>query len=92
MNSALKVGDELANKYHGSGLALAAVSLDGSRLIDFAYLRDIATDFDEEMSPAEAAVWISDEPRFQSFGEFFEIAGHSVMVFGMISCWEFVAL
>lgn len=92
MSNALRVGDDLANKYHGSGLALAAVSTDGARLIDFAYLRDIDADFDEEMSPAEAAVWISDEPRFQKYGEFFEVPGHSMMVFGMMSCWEFVPL
>lgn len=92
MLKALKVGDDLEKKYRGSGLALAAVSVDGETLIDFAYCRDIDADFDEEMSPAEAAVWVSDSPRFQAHGQFFEVPGHSVMAFGMISCWEFVQL
>ena len=88
----LKIPDALEAKYAGCGFALAAVSLDGKSLIDFRYCRDIDDSFDEDSSPDEAAARIANSERFKAFGEFFEVAGHSRMTFGMVSCWEFVEL
>lgn len=87
-----KVPDALEKKYAGSGFALAAISLDGSQLVDFRYCRDIDESFDESVSPLEAVEQIAENEHFKVAGEFYEVPGQTRMAFGMISCWEFVEL
>lgn len=83
MNNVFKVPDSLAEKYHGSGLALAASANGG--LVDIVYLSDIVGDFD----PDELAMVVEDE-RLGPNVRYLQSLG-SVHV-GMLSNWEFVEL
>lgn len=87
----IKIPDALTNKYHGAGLALAAITTD-KKLIDFAYCRDIDPDFDFDQTLDKVMEHISESPRFKEHGRFFEVPGTYEMAFGMMSCWEFVVL
>ncbi len=88
----IRIGGDLAHKYDGSGYVLAAVSLDGTRVIDLVYCRDLDPDFDDNAPLGVAARSIADNARCQAHGEFFDVQGYSSMAFGLISCWEFVPL
>ncbi len=87
-----KIPEALEAKYQGSGYALAAIRTDGSALIDFAYCREIDESFDKDCGLAATLAAVADNPRFRAQGEFFEVAGHSRMAFGMVSCGEFCEL
>ena len=81
-----KIPESLAEKYHGAGHALAAIT--GGEIIDFIYVRDVLTDHDDEdQDDLEAAI---NNPslgptvrKLQSLGE---------VSVGMCSCWEFTVL
>ncbi len=88
----IRIGDDLAHKYDGSGYVLAAVSVDGTRVIDFVYCRSLDPGFDDNAPLGVAARSSVDNVRFQAHGEFFEVPGHSTMAFGLVSCWEFIPL
>ena len=45
MPQVFKIGDTLASKYNGAGIALGAVT--GGELVGLVYLRDALPDFDE---------------------------------------------
>ena len=88
----IRITDDLAHKYDGSGYVLAAVSLDGTRVIDLVYCRDLDPDFDDNAPLGVAARSIAGNARCQAHGEFFDVPGLSTMMFGLISCWELVPL
>ena len=77
-----KVQDALANKYHGSGHALAAV-LNGE-LVDIIYLEDVLPNFDGNIKVA------IDSPALGPTVRSLQVLG-KVSV-GMLSSWEFVEL
>lgn len=74
-----KVPDSLADKYHGTGQAVAATV--GGQLVDFVYIEDALPDFE---GPATAAIGdariLPVVRQLQALGE---------VHFGMLSCWEF---
>ena len=85
MPNVLKIPEALHPKYHGAGIALAAVA--GGQIVNLAYLRDALADFDDEVDGVDAALT---DPRLwptlrllQSMGE---------IHIGMCSCYEFVEL
>lgn len=80
-----KVPDELENKYHGCGYALAA-TVDG-RIIDIVYLADLLPEFDGEQASAQAAI---DDVRIVP--KVRELQALGEVHLGMLSCWEFVQL
>lgn len=82
MNS-FKVPQTLAEKYRGSGLALAATA--NGELVDIVYLSDIVGDFD----PDELAVVVEDE-RLGPSVRYLQSLGNVHV--GMLSSWEFVEL
>lgn len=88
----IRIGGDLAHKYDGSGYVLAAVSLDGTRVIDLVYCRDLDPDFDDNAPLGITALSIADNSLFRAHGEFFDVPGHSTMAFGLVSCWEFLLL
>ena len=88
----IRIGGDLAHKYDGSGYVLAAVSLDGTHVLDLVYCRDLDPDFDDNAPLGVAARSIAGNARCQAHGEFFDVPGLSTMMFGLISCWELVPL
>jgi hypothetical protein len=78
-----KVPDSLADKYHGSGHALAAVA--GGQLVGLVYLAEVIPDFDEDSLQSV----LSDErlgPTVRYLSALGEVS------IGMCSCWEFIEL
>lgn len=78
-----KIPDTLADKYHGAGHALGAVSC--GQLVGLVYLADMLPGFDpEKIEEALSDPRIGPEVRYlSSLGE---------VSVGMCSCWEFVEL
>lgn len=87
MTTVFKIGEELADKYHGAGHALAAVT--GGQVVGLVYVRDVLPDYDESEGLASLAMAINEERigpvvrELQALGE---------LHVGMCSCWEFVEL
>jgi hypothetical protein len=75
------IPDALADKYHGCGWALAAVT--GGKVIDLVYMRDAVADFDEERPLATVLQSIALAPTVRQLSALGEV------VVGMCSCWEF---
>jgi len=77
----------LADKYQGSGHALAAVT--GGQIVGLVYLRNALPDYDEGEGIARQAVALNDDRlgptvrALQALGD---------VTVGMCSCWEFVVL
>lgn len=89
----IAVPDSLEHKYQGSGYAIAAVSPDQTKLIDFCYVRDLDPDFEgEATTPAIAARAIQNNERIKETALFFEEPGFSTFAFGMLSGREFTLL
>lgn len=82
-----RVGEALAEKYHGAGHALAAVT--GGQVVGLVYVRDVLPDYDEADGLAALALAVNEDRlgpvvrELQALGE---------VCVGMCSCWEFVAL
>lgn len=87
MPKAFNIGDELADKCHGAGVALGAVA--GGQLVGLAYLRDVLPDFDEAGGLVAAADAIND-PRISETVR--ELSALGDLFVGMCSCGEFVVL
>jgi len=81
-----KVPEALADKYHGSGHALVAVT--GGQIVDLAYLEDVLPDLDLEVPGALHAAL--DDARLAPAVRRLQALGQ--VSFGMLSCWEFVEL
>lgn len=86
MSAVWKIEEDLADQYHGAGLALAAIT-DG-RVVKIVYLRDLLPGFEVARSGKMELFQALDDPRLgpairllQSLGE---------VSVGMCSCWEFV--
>jgi hypothetical protein len=79
------VPDTLADKYHGSGYALAATV--NGQLIDIVYLRDVLPEFDEDDEPSHAM--LSDARLGPSIRHLQALGSVHV---GMLSSWQFVEL
>lgn len=87
MPQVFKIGAPIADKYHGAGIALAAVT--GDQVVGLIYLRDALPDFDECAGIAAAADAIND-PRIAPTVR--ELSARGEIFVGMCSCWEFVVL
>lgn len=80
-----KIPDALADSYHGSGYALAAVT--GGQLVGLRYFSDLLPDFDGSAAAARSAV---DDPRIGAAVR--ELQALGLVSVGMCSAWEFVEL
>lgn len=80
-----KVPDTLAEKYHGTGYALAATV--AGQLVDIAYLADALPDFSGERSDLPAAL---DDQRLAPTVRRLQALGQVHV--GMLSAWEFCEL
>lgn len=87
----MQIPPKLHSKYNGSGLAFAVIQPDGN-MLNFHYCRDIDPDFDDDWPAEDEAKFIAESERFKSFGTFYEVAGESRFVFGVVSCYEFTEL
>ncbi len=80
------VPDDLANNYHGAGIALAAVA--GGTLVGLAYLRDIIDELDE--GDDESIKRALGDPRLGPTVRYLSALGEVYV--GMCSCHEFTEL
>ena len=87
MPQVFKIGDTLASKYNGAGIALGAVT--GVELVGLVYLREALPDFDEGAGITAAADAINDPRIAQTVRE---LSALGEMFVGMCSCGEFVVL
>lgn len=82
----MKITEDIAEQYHGSGHALAAVT--GGRVIKLIYLSDVLPDLDEE-DPGAVRAALGD-PRIGPSVRLLQSLGEVSV--GMCSCWEFCEL
>lgn len=61
MSTVWKIGEDLADQYHGAGYALAAVT--GGRVVKLVYLRDLLPGFDVATSGTMGLFQAIDDPR-----------------------------
>lgn len=80
-----KIPETLADKYHGSGVALAA-SLNG-QLLDIVYLDTVIPEFNGSIEGAKKYLI---DPRLAPTVRGLQALGNVHV--GMLSCWEFVEL
>lgn len=80
-----KIGDAVADQYHGAGYVLAAMA--GGQVVRLVYLADVLSDFDAETDSLAAAV--NDERLAPTVRE---LSALGEVCVGMCSCWEFVEL
>lgn len=81
-----KIEGPVADKYHGCGQALAAVT--GGKIVDLVYLRDVIEDVDEE-SEASVRQALNSEKIGPTVRY---LSGLGEVFVGMCSCYEFVVL
>ena len=94
MPNVFKIPEALHGKYHGAGVALAAVT--GEQIVNLVYLRDALPDFDEfdhdlgineDTDHLKAAIA---DPRLGPTVR--ELQSLGAVHVGMCSCYEFVEL
>lgn len=80
------IPDAIADKYKGSGHALAAVT--GGKIVGLVHIRDALPDY-EDGSIASLALAINDQRLAPAVRE---LRALGEMHVGMCSCWEFCVL
>lgn len=90
--SVYKITDTLANQYHGSGWALAAIA--GGRVVALRYVTDVAPDAVADVVAAggsHAAFFVRQWLGTSEAGPVVrELQALGEVSVGMCSCWEFV--
>lgn len=81
----LKITENLYDKYHGAGYAIAAVVND--KLVDFKYLRDIDYQFDDKFD--SVSDFVEDE-KIGPTVRYMQTLGKVYV--GMCSCYEFIEI
>lgn len=82
-----KVGEALADKYHGAGHAVAAVA--DRQIVDLVYIRRILPDYDDEAGLSALQQAIASD---QMAPIVLKLGARGDVFVGMCSNWEFVVL
>lgn len=80
------IPEALAEKYKGSGPALASIDTEGN-VVDIRYIRDIVPTFDDEVASVSDVV---SDPRIGSAS--LDMNKRGEVSIGMLSAWEFCEL
>ena len=81
------IPDNIADQYHGAGIALAAVT--GGRVMKTGYIRDVIDEFDDEAGRDALRETVLDARLGPALREMQALGAISI---GMCSCWEFSEL